>query len=48
MTEAKTAAARRSAIPDSRAVAVAVARAASDKQASRIVVLDVREHRRER
>jgi ribosome-associated protein len=29
--------------PDSRAVAVAAARAASDKQASRIVVLDVRE-----
>jgi ribosome-associated protein len=43
LTEAQTAAARRSAIPDSRAVAVAVARAASDKQASRIVILDVRE-----
>ena len=36
-------AARRPAEPDSRAVALAAARAASDKQASRIVVLDVRE-----
>ena len=43
MTESETAAARRPAEPDSRAVAVAAARAASDKQASRIVVLDVRE-----
>ena len=43
MTETNTAAARRPAEPDSRAVAVAAARAASDKQASRIVILDVRE-----
>jgi ribosome-associated protein len=43
LTGSETAAARRSAEPDSRAVAVAAARAASDKQASRIVVLDVRE-----
>ena len=43
MTETNTAAARMPAEPDSRAVAVAAARAASDKQASRIVVLDVRE-----
>ena len=43
MTETNTAAARRPSEPDSRAVAVAAARAASDKQASRIVVLDVRE-----
>jgi ribosome-associated protein len=43
LTESETAAARRPAEPDSRAVAVAAARAASDKQASRIVVLDVRE-----
>ena len=43
MTETNTAAARRPAEPDSRAVAVAAARAASDKQATAIVVLDVRE-----
>jgi ribosome-associated protein len=43
LTESETAAARRPAEPDSRAVAVAAARAASDKQASRIVVLDVHE-----
>jgi len=43
LTETNTAAARMSADPDSRAVAVAAARAASDKQASRIVILDVRE-----
>ncbi len=43
MTESETAAARRPAEPESRAVAVAAARAASDKQASRIVVLDVHE-----
>ena len=43
MTETNTAAARRPAEPDSRAVAVAAARAASDKQASRIVILDVRQ-----
>lgn len=43
MTESETVAARRPADPDSRAVAVAAARAASDKQASRIVVLDVHE-----
>ena len=43
MTESETAAARRPADPDSRAVAVAAARAASDKQASRVVVLDVHE-----
>ena len=43
MTKGETAAARMPADPDSRAVAVAAARAASDKQASRIVVLDVRE-----
>ncbi len=43
MTETNTAAARMPADPDSRAVAVAAARAASDKQASRIVILDVRE-----
>ena len=42
MTETNTAAARMPADPDSRAVAVAAARAASDKQASRIVILDVR------
>ena len=43
MRESEAAVARRPAEPDSRAVAVAAARAASDKQASRIVVLDVRE-----
>jgi ribosome-associated protein len=43
LTESETAAARRPAEPESRAVAVAAARAASDKQASRIVVLDVHE-----
>jgi ribosome-associated protein len=43
LTESETAAARRPADPDSRAVAVAAARAASDKQASRVVVLDVHE-----
>jgi ribosome-associated protein len=43
LTETNTAAARMPADPDSRAVAVAAARAASDKQASRIVILDVRE-----
>jgi ribosome-associated protein len=43
LTESETVAARRPADPDSRTVAVAAARAASDKQASRIVVLDVHE-----
>jgi ribosome-associated protein len=43
LTKSETAAARRPAEPDSRAVAVAAARAASDKQAARIVVLDVHE-----
>ena len=44
MTDEQTAAARQqAAYRESRAVAVAAARAASDKQASDIVVLDVRE-----
>ena len=44
MTEELTASARmQAANPDSRAVAVAAARAASDKQASDILFLDVRE-----
>jgi ribosome-associated protein len=43
LTERETAAARMPAEPESRTVAVAAARAANDKQATRIVVLDVRE-----
>jgi ribosome-associated protein len=44
LTDEQTAAARQQAVnPESREVAVAAARAASDKQAGDIVVLDVRE-----